>query len=216
MGIELVKAVVGTPSTSRLGKNAYMVLTAMAVQALDKPKDGRPGGLYFGGWAALQITLGYEPGGPKSAGHTAVKRAVAELRKAKHITPMVTAVRGTRQSYLVHPGGLGSPVDDSKERGSETDPKWGSETDPKRGSLSDLKGGRKPTLLGHIEEEGRLTEDEIDPVPASTTDRAHDPKHQPDSTQIEHHPHRGGIDDPCADCGYSKLNIVHARHRHIA
>lgn len=215
MGIELVKAVVGTPSTSRLSGSAFKALISMALHALDKGSEGRPGGLYFGGWATLQVALGYEPGGPNSAGHTAVKRAVAELKKGGHITPMVNAVRGTRQSYLVHPGGLGAPVDKSN-KGVTTDPKRGSPSDPKRGSDLTPNEGRPVTLLGHIEEGGGLTKDEIDPVPAPTTDRAHDQKHQPDSTQIEHHPHRGGIDDPCADCGYSKLNIVHARHRHIA
>lgn len=145
-----------------LSGNAYKVLIAMSLQALDKPKDGRPAGLYFGGWGALQAALGYEEGGPKSAGHTAVKRAVRELRDAKHITPMVVAARGSRQSYLVHPGGIGMGVTTDPQPAGER----GSPSDPKRGSEQTLKGGQIRPERGSLsdpprkEQEGRgLTQD---------------------------------------------------------
>lgn len=123
---------------SRLSGNAYKVLICMSLQALDRPKEGRPASLYFGGWGVLQAALGYDEGGPKSAGHTAVKRAVRELRDGKHITPMVTAARGNRQSYLVHPGGIGKGVATDPQSPEER----GSLGDPKRGSDQTLKGGQ--------------------------------------------------------------------------
>lgn len=136
----------------------------MALQALDKPKDGRPAGLYFGGWGPLQLALGYDDGDATTAGHTAVKRAVRELKDGGHISPLVTAVRGTRQSYLVHPGGLGKGVSTDPQtrgdRGSSSDPKRGSLNDPKRGSDSDPNGGHPVTLLGLYEEGRGQKEDE--------------------------------------------------------
>lgn len=91
---------------NRLSGNAYKVLVAMSLSALDKPSNGRPASLYWGGWDALAIALGHEHADRNSAGHNAVARAVRELKSAGHITPMVDAGRGTRQSYMVHPGGL--------------------------------------------------------------------------------------------------------------
>lgn len=136
MGIELVKAVVGHPSTAALSGNAYKVLVCMATTALDKAKEGRPGGLYFGGWDALAITLGHLDASP-GAGKTAVKRAIAELRKAGHITAMVTARTGSRQSYMVHPGGLSEGVSTRPPQGVTERPPQGSDSDPHRGSLGD-------------------------------------------------------------------------------
>ena len=167
-----------------LSGNAYKVLISMSLQALDKPKDGRPAGLYFGGWAALQNALGYDEGGPETKGHTAVKRAVRELRDGGHITPMVIAARGTRQSYLVHPGGIG--------KGVVTDPKRGSLSDPKRGSESDPKGGHPATLLGHIEEGRGLTQD---------ISIAHEPQPQTARPQPEGHKFEGRPGDDCDECG---------------
>ncbi len=200
MGVEIVKAVAGHLDTSRLSGNAFKVLVAMALMALDKPKDGRPAGLYFGGWGALQTALGYDEGGPGSAGHTAVKRAVRELKDGKHITPMTTAVRGTRQSYLVHPGGLGKGVQSDPqttgERGSSSDPKRGSLSDPKRGSDSDPNGGHPATLLGHIEEGRGLTEDEQTPVQTQPQVARDD-----DNDGVAAHRFKGRPGDECEDCG---------------
>ena len=216
MGVELVKQVVGHPSTSRLSGNAYKALVSMALQALDKPKDGRPAGLYFGGWEALQLALGYEPGGVSSAAHTAVKRAVRELKDGKHITPMVTAARGSRQSYLVHPGGLqrGSSGDPQspEERGSLSDPKRGSSSDPKRGSESDPNGGHSATHLGHIEEGRGLNQDEQLIAATSSTDRATNNDDEK-SDEVSNHAHVGSQDDDCRVCGRSKLNRVHSGFR---
>lgn len=160
MGVEIVKAAV--VYGSRLSGNAYKVLICMSLQALDRPKEGRPASLYFGGWGVLQAALGYDEGGPKSAGHTAVKRAVRELRDGKHITPMVTAARGNRQSYLVHPGGIGKGVatdpQSTEERGSLSDPKRGSDQTLKGGQIRPERGS--PSDPPRKEQEGRgLTED---------------------------------------------------------
>lgn len=89
-----------------LSGNAYKVLVAMSMSALDKPSNGRPASLYWGGWDALALALGYDAADRNSAGHNAVARAVRELKTGRHITPMVEAGRGTRQSYMVHPGGI--------------------------------------------------------------------------------------------------------------
>lgn len=199
MGVEIVKAVAGHPATSKLSGNAFKVLVAMALQALDKPKDGRPAGLYFGGWGALQTALGYDED-DQEAGHTAVKRAVRELKDGRHITPMVTAVRGTRQSYLVHPGGLEQGVKTDPqtpgERGSSSDPKRGSLSDPKRGSESDPNGGHSATLLGHIEEGRGLTKDEQ--LTSETQPQTVPSNRRPD---IAAHKFQGRPGEDCDECG---------------
>ena len=176
MGVEIVKAAVVCGRT--LSGNAYKVLIAMSLQALDKPKEGRPAGLYFGGWGALQNALGYEEGGPKSAGHTAVKRAVRELRDAGHVSALLTAARGNRQSYLVHPGGIGKGVTSDPQSTGER----GSLSDPKRGSEQTLKGGQICTERGSLsdpprkEQEGRELTQDIDlirrPQPQEAVEQA--------------------------------------------
>lgn len=219
MGVELVKQVVGHPSTSRLSGNAYKALVSMALQALDKPKDGRPACLYFGGWQTLMVALGYEPDGIDSAAHTAVKRAIKELKDGQHISPMLTAVRGTRQSYLIHPGGLGKGVTTDPQSAGESrslsDPKRGSSSDPKRGSESDPNGGHSATLLGRTQEEEGLTQD-ITPNRATSTtgsDGASDKQHG-ESGRIEAHSFTAANgEDDCQVCGFTSLNLVHARHR---
>lgn len=220
MGIELVKQVVGHPSTSRLSGNAYKALVSMALQALDKPKEGRPAGLYFGGWQALMVALGYEPDGVDSAAHTAVKRAVKELKDGEHISPMLTAVRGTRQSYLIHPGGLGKGVTSDpqspRDSGSPTDPKRGSSGDPIRGSESDPNGGHSATHLGRTQEEEGLTQDRTPTLATSTTGSDVAGEKQAagmKSSEVSNHAHVGGQDDDCQVCGCSKLNRVHSGFR---
>lgn len=192
----------------RLSGNAYKVLIVMALQALDRPKEGRPAGLYFGGWGALQTALGYdEIGGPKSAGHTAVKRAVRELRDGCHITPMVTAARGNRQSYLVHPGGLGKGVatdpQSPEERGSLSDPKRGSDQTLKGGQICPERGSEQ-TLLGRTEEGRGLTQD-ISPshVPQPQTAPT-EADEQTDSTRP--HKFQGTPGNDCATCGRAYQN----------
>jgi hypothetical protein len=219
MGVELVKQVAGHPSTSRLSGNAYKALVAMALQALDKPKDGRPASLYFGGWQTLMTALGYVPDGVDSAAHTAVKRAVKELKAGGHISPMLTAAKGTRQSYLIHPGGLGKGVDSDPrsptDSGSPSDPKWGSPSDPIRGSDLTLNGGHSATHLGRTQEEEGLTQDRTPNRATSTTGSAGENKNAAEkkSGGVVGHAHVGGQDDDCQTCGLSKLSRVHAGYR---
>ena len=135
MGIEIVKASV--VYGKRLSGNAYKVLIAMSLSALDKPKEGRPASLYFGGWGALAVALGYDDATAhdrNSAGHKAVKRAVKELRDAAHISPMLDACRGTRQSYFVHPGGLTKGDQNDPVKGGQFDPVKGDQNSPQRGT----------------------------------------------------------------------------------
>lgn len=105
MGVEIVKTAM--VHGKRLSGNAFKVLVTMSMSALDKPKDGRPASLYWGGWDALAMALGYNDAERGTSGHNAVARAVRELKTERHISPMIEAGRGSRQSYLVHPGGLG-------------------------------------------------------------------------------------------------------------
>ena len=135
MGVEIVKAAM--VHGKRLSGNAYKVLVTMSMSALDKPKDGHPASLYFGGWGALALALGYDPEAANdrnSAGHKAVKRAVRELREGVHISPMLTAARGTRQSYFVHPGGFGKGDQGGPVKGDQIDPVKGDQNGPQRGT----------------------------------------------------------------------------------
>src|SRR5690349_24921652 len=98
MGVEIVKAAM--VHGRRLSGNGYKVLIAMSMQALDRPKEGKPASLYFGGWGTLAESMGYPESSASdrnTAGHKAVKRAIRELRDSSHITPLLEACRGTRQ-----------------------------------------------------------------------------------------------------------------------
>jgi len=189
VGIELVKAVVGHPSTCRLSGNAYKVLVCMATTALDKAKDGRPGGLYWGGWDALAITLGHPNAEPNTTGKNAVQRAVSELRKAGHITPMMTARHGSRQSYLVHPGGLAkgeqnAPLDGEQNatpKGSKTVPHQGSKTLPPRTNTGDIAGLRQDEQLPSLPKPQTANGDNDEPALA--------------------HKFKGSPSNDCLDCG---------------
>lgn len=135
MGIEIVKASV--VQGKRLSGNAYKVLIGMSLTALDRPKEGRPACLYFGGWGSLAVILGYDEEAANdrnSAGHKAVKRAIRELRDGSHITPMQEACRGTRQSYFLHPGGLGKGDQSDPVKGDQIDPVKGDQKGPQRGT----------------------------------------------------------------------------------
>jgi hypothetical protein len=131
VGVEIVKAAIFYGG--RLPGNAYKVLVAMSMTALDKPSQGRPASLYWGGWDALALVLGYPDAGRDSAGHGAVKQAIKSLRDGGHISPMVDAGRGTRQSYMVHPGGLPKGEQNPPSIGEEKSPPKGEEKSPHRG-----------------------------------------------------------------------------------
>jgi hypothetical protein len=57
MGIEILKSSIVHGKT--LSGNAYKVLVVMSLSALDKPSNGRPASLYWGGWDALAVALGH-------------------------------------------------------------------------------------------------------------------------------------------------------------
>lgn len=78
MGIELVKQVAAT--CGHLKGNEYKCLTYMAATALDRPNDkGQPAHLYFGGWEALAIALGYsDPDGRYETVRRALRGLVAD------------------------------------------------------------------------------------------------------------------------------------------
>lgn len=194
MGVEIVKA--ATVYGRSLSGNAYKVLITMSLTALDKPKDGRPASLYFAGWGPLKNALGYsDTDGVKSAAHTAVKRAVRELTDNKHITPMVTAVRGTRQSYMVHPGGLGMGV--------STDPKRGSEQTLKEGLSGPLRGSEQ-TPLGSTKDGRELNQDiSLVQLPQPTVARG---KADAKKDSVSAHAFQGTPGDDCLCCGRAASN----------
>lgn len=194
MGIEIVKA--ATVYGKRLSGNAYKVLVAMSISALDKPSNGRPASLYWGGWDALAMVLGYDNADRNSAGHNAVARAVRELKAGRHVTPMVDAGRGTRQSYMVHPGGLsgiGQGEQNAHAKGEQIAHTKGEQNAPH--SVSKMLPPRK--------EQGTsgLTQDiSIDSGTQPQTARGGDkPKGDP-------HKFQGSPSDDCTACGGAYMN----------
>lgn len=177
----------------RLSGNAYKVLVAMSLSALDKPSNGRPASLYWGGWDALAIALGHEDAQRNGQGHKAVKRAMRELRDAGHISPMLTAARGTRQSYFVHPGGLNKGAQDGPVKGAQSDPVKGAQNYPQSG----------PEMGPPRKEQGStgLNQDSITHPTTSTTDRAHDA-----DEKTSPHKFQGKSGDDCAACGLGYSN----------
>lgn len=204
MGVEIVKAAMVYGKS--LSGNGYKVLIAMSMSALDKPSNGRPPGLYWGGWDALAVALGHEDATRDSSGHRAVKRAIKELRDAKHITPMLNASRGTRQSYSVHPGGL--------EKGGQSDPVKGGQIDPVMGGQNSPQRGAKATPPR--KEQGSSSDLSQDTTPheaASTTGSDGASKDRAEKSEVEPHAFEAGDYDECRVCGFTSLNIIHARHR---
>ena len=132
MGVEIVKAAM--VHGKRLSGNAYKVLVTMSMSALDKPKDGRPASLYWGGWDALAVALGYDGAERNSSGHVVVKRAIKELREAEHITPMNAVRKGTAQTYMVHPGGLPKGEQSVPATREQNVPAGGEQSVPTRGN----------------------------------------------------------------------------------
>lgn len=129
MGIELVKSVIALHGG--LNGNQYKVLIAMAWQALDKPKDGRPAALYWGGWEPLGAALGYGIGDKLDAGSRVaqerVRQAMKGLAKAGLIEPLNVARRGTRQSYRLWITPFPTVIDGgSKAEGSPSESEGGS------------------------------------------------------------------------------------------
>lgn len=207
MGVEIVKAAMVYGKS--LSGNGYKVLIAMSMSALDKPSNGRPPGLYWGGWDALAVSLGHENADRNSAGHNAVARAIRELRAAKHITPMVDAGRGTRQSYSVHPGGLkdaGKGEQNAHARGEQSAHTKGEQNAHQR--VSKTVPPRK--------EQGSSSDLSQDTTPheaASTTGSDGASKNEAEKSEVEPHAFEAGDYDECRVCGFTSLNIIHARHR---
>ncbi|MDR7253727.1 hypothetical protein J2X46_002717 [Nocardioides sp. BE266] len=206
MGVEIVKAAMVYGKS--LSGNGYKVLVAMSMSALDKPSNGRPPGLYWGGWDALAIALGYEHAERNSPGQNAVARAVRELKKGNHITPMLDAGRGTRQSYLVHPGGIrngGKGEQNAHAEGEQFAQPKGEQNAPQRVSK----------MLPPRKEQGSTSDLSQDTTPheaASTTgsDVAESERAEK-KPGVGSHAHRGGVDDDCAECGLSYQNRAHFR-----
>tara|TARA_R100001244_G_scaffold6385_14_gene7537 strand:+ start:1263 stop:1889 length:627 start_codon:yes stop_codon:yes gene_type:complete len=194
MGVEIVKAAVVHGRS--LSGNAHKALVAMSLSALDKPSNGRPASLYWGGWDALALALGYENADRNSAGHNAVARAVRELKKGKHITPMVDAGRGTRQSYLVHPGGIKAAT-----QGEQNAHSGGEQSAHAKGEQNAHQ--RVSKTLPPRKEQGStgLTQD---------ISIAHEPQLQTARGEVESKPDphgfRGRPGEDCERCGVSHLN----------
>lgn len=202
MGVEIVKAAMVYGKS--LSGNGYKVLITMAMSALDKPSNGRPPGLYWGGWDALAVCLGHEDARRDGQGHKAVKRAVKELRDKDHITPMVNAARGTRQSYLVHPGGLNKGAQDGPVKGAQSDPVKGAQNGPQRG----VEMGPPRKEQGSTSD---LSQDTTPHEAASTTGSDVASKDGAEKSGVGSHQHVGGVDDDCAECGMSYQNRAHFR-----
>lgn len=189
MGIELVKA--SMHYGRRLSGNAYKALLTMSMSALDKPNsEGRPAAVYFGGWDALAVALGHEDAARNTAGHKAVKRAVRELRDGDFISPNVTACRGSRQSYSVHPGG--------PTKGAQNDPVMRGQNDPVKGAQNDPQSGVKMTPpRKDVGVTGLISDSITHPRAQVTPARTEAP---------EPHGFKGRPGDDCETCGLSHLD----------
>lgn len=208
MGVEIVKAAMVYGKS--LSGNGYKVLVAMSMSALDKPINGRPASLYWGGWDALAVALGHENADRNSAGHNAVARAVRELRNGQHITPMVDAGRGTRQSYMVHPGGLRR-----SEQGEQNAHAAGEQSAHAKGEQNAHQRVSKTVPPRKEQGSSGLTHDTTPHEAASTTgsDVASEKPAEKKSGGVVGHAHVGAHDDDCQVCGCSKLNRVHSGFR---
>lgn len=202
MGVEIVKA--ATVYGKRLSGNAYKVLVAMSLSALDKPSNGRPASLYWGGWDALAIALGHENADRNSAGHNAVARAIRELKKGRHITPMVDAGRGTRQSYLVHPGGLTGARKGEQNAHAECEQNAhakGEQNAQQR--VSKTVPPRKEQGSTGLSQDIELTQQ---PQPQTEANEA-------DESSSKGHRFEGRPGEDCVRCGRSRLNrTAHPLH----
>lgn len=194
MGVEIVKAAM--VHGKRLSGNAYKVLVAMSMSALDKPSNGRPASLYWGGWDALAVALGHPHAQRNTSGHVVVKRAIKELRTSGHISPMNEVSRGTAQTYLVHPGGL--------PKGEQSVPVKGEQSVPVKGEQSVPQRGNK--LLPPRKDSGS----EVDLSQDIQLRSANEPEtaREDDEAKDEMSPHkfRGQPGDDCDTCGGSYLN----------
>ena len=221
VGVELVKTAM--VYGKHLSGNAYKVLISMSMSALDKPKEGRPPGLYWGGWDALALALGYPDAQRGGTGHRAVRRAIKELRDGKHVTPMLIAARGSRQSYLVHPGGIAAPVDNSTDaasgseiKGDQNGPVKGDQNGPVKGDQNGPQCGAKMAPPRKELGSTGLTQDSITHPPASTTGGEPVPVENADEkSDLTNTAHRyeGDRDDFCEACGQGWHHLVHYRHR---
>lgn len=195
MGVEIVKTAI--VYGNRLSGNAYKVLVAMSMSALDKPSNGRPANLYWGGWDGLAVALGHDDATRNSSGHKAVKRAVRELRDGGHVTPLLDAHRGVAQSYMVHPGGV--------RKGDQNGPVKGGQSDPVKGGQNGPQSGVEMTPPRSDEGTKGLTQDISliqEPKPKTARPKAPEP-----------HNFTGRPGDECRECGRNYGNrAVHPLH----
>lgn len=138
MGVELVKAV--SVRHGQLPGNAFKVLVRMAVVALDRPgADGRPAGLYFGGWEQLGLAMGWDVPDRSDDPETTrrrrkVKNYVTSALKVLHDEQLIERLEdkartGTRQVYklMVTTGG-------TQKVGPTWDPESGVQWTPESGA----------------------------------------------------------------------------------
>lgn len=175
MGAEVAKAAV--VYARHLSGAPFRVLVAMALSTLDKPKDGKPASLYFAGWEPLALVLGYDDCDRHSPGEQAVKRAISTLRKEGHITPLGTARIGTRQTYLIHPGGLRAGQKVTGGAGQKVTGKSRSESDP--------GAGHQMYGLGPIEEQGQDLLQDTHSISQPSPKTARDDKSAKDEGVVE-------------------------------
>jgi hypothetical protein len=115
MGIKLVNGVLA--NHAGLSDRAFRVLIRMCATALDEPsKKNQPPFLYWGGWELLAMALArdvppadaHDPASRKARERAkeTVRRAVAELVKAKLVDPLGSPCTGSRQTYRLHIAGV--------------------------------------------------------------------------------------------------------------
>jgi hypothetical protein len=96
MGAQLVNKALA--HWTHVSDRAFRLLIRMAVTALDKPKDGKPASIYFGGRELLAMTLRTDKGSDRSR-YRVVARALAELVDAGAIERADSGRQGHNAVY---------------------------------------------------------------------------------------------------------------------
>jgi hypothetical protein len=135
MGAQLVNKALA--HWTHVSDRAFRLLIRMAVTALDKPKDGKPASIYFGGRELLAMTLRTDKGSDRSR-YRVVARALAELVDAGAIERADSGRQGHNAVYRLTL---------SRGRTAQKPPSDGTSQDgqfshPQDGQFSHLQGGQ--------------------------------------------------------------------------
>lgn len=219
MGAQLVSEVL--TRWVNLPDRAFRVLIRMAHTALDKPQNGQPAGVYFGGRELLDATLRPTKASPQNR-YRDLKRAIADLVEAGAIERVgsagprhnqvyrLTLTAATEWGTVQPPHSIDEPLVDNQsvdnEKGGSTTPPVGdSTTPPVGGSHRPEWGGPQPPPRNHEEPIEELSEEQhgISHTELAVT-RA---------TNTDANPRDSPNDGDCPNCGVMLDPDGQCRHR---